>query len=84
MGELQNYFIFCSIPQAWQLAAGKDCLFFHQRKQHNFGLTDGAVPQPRWGHGELSPEVTGHQLARERDISGGFLTLIFPLLPVPA
>lgn len=36
------------------------------------------------GHGELSPEVTGHQLAREHDIAGGFLTLVFPLLPIPA
>lgn len=56
-------------------------MFCHQRKRHDFGLTDGAAPQPRWGHGELSPEVTGHQLARERDTAGGFLTLIFPAHP---
>lgn len=42
--------LFCSIPQAWQLTTGKDRLFCHQRKWHNFGLTDGAVPQPHWGY----------------------------------
>lgn len=39
--------LLCSIPQAWQLAAGKDDLFCHQRKRPNFGLADGALPGAR-------------------------------------
>lgn len=59
-------------------------MFCRQKKRHNFGLTDRAASQTRQGHGEPSLGVTGHQLTRESSIAGGFLTLVFPLLPILA
>lgn len=50
-----------------------------EEARHGFGLTDGAG-----GTARCARRRRGHRLAGERGIAGGFLTLFFPLLPVPA